>query len=382
MGNYETIISENCKIFTDIIDVNSLGIINALVNSTIGKGAKIRIMPDVHAGTGCIIGTSMDTKDKVSPILLGGDIGCGVTGIRLHGKPRINLEKLDKFIDFEIPNGMRVYDKALRNLAMDDNMLDFLNCNAFNKDKALRSIGTLGGGNHFIELGIETTIEGKDFYWLIVHSGSRHLGAEIAEYYKTKAKEQHPEEPYAFAYLDDKLAEDFVEDVDILEEFAHINRLTILRRICDEMKWKYDIFDGLNSCHNYIRLIIDNTGKRYRMRKGCISAAKGMRSIIPINMRDGSLIVTGKANGDWNDSAPHGAGRLMSREEARNSITLSEFKKSMKGIYTTSIMKSTIDESPMVYKSVEYLTARIGDTVRIDGIIRPIYNFKADGETK
>ena len=148
------------------------------------------------------------------------------------------------------------------------------------------------------------------------------------------------------------------------------------------MKWKYDIFDGLNSCHNYIRLIIDNAGIRYRMRKGCISTARGMRSIVPINMRDGSLIVTGKANEDWNDSAPHGAGRLMSREEARNAITLSEFKKSMKGIYSTSIIRSTIDEAPMAYKSMEYLTKRISDTVRIDGIIRPIYNFKADGETK
>jgi len=381
MGNYETIISENCKVFTDIIDTNSLGIINALVNSTIGKDAKIRIMPDVHAGAGCVIGTSMDTKDKVSPILLGGDIGCGITGIRLHGKPKINLEKLDKFIDFEIPNGMRIYDKPLNNLAMDGDMLDLLNCNVFNKDKALRSVGTLGGGNHFIELGIET-VGDKDYYWLIVHSGSRHLGAEVAEFYKTKAKEQHPEEPYAFTYLDGEFAEDFVEDVDMLEEFAHINRLTILRRICVEMKWKYDIFDGLNSCHNYIRLIIDNAGNRYRMRKGCISTARGMRSIVPINMRDGSLIVTGKANEDWNDSAPHGAGRLMSREEARNAITLSEFKKSMKGIYSTSIMRSTIDEAPMAYKSMEYLTKRISDTVRIDGIIRPIYNFKADGETK
>lgn len=387
MSNFETIISENCKVFTDIVDANSMGIINALINSTIGKKSKIRIMPDVHAGAGCVIGTSMDTVDKVSPILLGGDIGCGVTGIKLHGKPKLNFDKLDKFIDFEIPNGMRIYDKPLNKADTDFtiDILDRLECKNFNREKALRSIGTLGGGNHFIELGQED-YNGHESYWLIVHSGSRHLGAEVAEYYKNRAKEQHPEEPYAFAYLDGKLAEDFVYDVEMLEEFAHLNRLSILRLIADEMKWKYDIFDGLNSCHNYVHSIVDNSGEttvtKYRMRKGCISAARGMRSIIPINMRDGSIIVTGKANEDWNYSAPHGAGRLMSREEAKNSITLSEFKKSMKGIYSTSIMKSTIDESPMAYKSAEYLTERIGDTVRIDSVIKPVYNFKSEGETK
>ena len=371
MSNYETILSENCKVFTDTLDNNSLGMLNALIESNIGKDADIRVMPDVHAGTGCVIGTCMDTIGKVSPILLGGDLGCGVTGIKLEGKPKINLEKLDKFIDFEIPYGMRIHDKE-RNT--DNNILDSLKCRAFNKNKALRSIGTLGGGNHFIELGIE-----NGNYWLIVHSGSRHLGSEIAEFYKNKAKEQHPEEPYAFAYLDGEPVSDFINDIDILKKFAYINRLTILKNICNEMKWKYSLYDSINSCHNFIESI---GAIGYRMRKGCIDADIGVRSIIPINMRDGSLIVTGKGNKDWNCSAPHGAGRLMSREEARNSITLSQFKKSMKGIYSTSIMKSTIDESPMVYKSIDYITERIGDTVRIDSIIKPIYNFKADGETK
>lgn len=385
MIKYETILSENCKVFTDQIDPSSLGIIKALLDSDIGKDAIIRIMPDVHAGPGCVIGTSLMSRDKISPILLGGDIGCGVSAVKLAGKPKIALEKLDKFIRSEIPYGMNIRDKVIADRAetVSSLIFDQLRCRNINRDKALRSIGTLGGGNHFIELGVSDD-NGETEYWLIVHSGSRHLGTEIADWYKEEAKAQHPEIPYEFAYLTDNAARDFFNDTTRVTEFASENRGAIIHQICRAMKWKFT-YNQLGCAHNTIKISSDIDDDKnpiiyYHLRKGCIRACENDRVIIPINMKEGCIIGKGKSNSDWNNSAPHGAGRLLTREQARNSLTLTQYKKEMEGIYSSSISRSTIDESPMAYKSLDYITDRIKDTVEIEKIIKPIYNFKAEGE--
>lgn len=385
MIKYETILSENCKVFTDQIDPSSLGMIKALLDSDIGKDAIIRIMPDVHAGPGCVIGTSLMSRDKISPILLGGDIGCGVSAVKLAGKPKIALEKLDKFIRSEIPYGMNIRDKAIADRAETVSSLIFnqLRCRNINRDKALRSIGTLGGGNHFIELGVSDD-NGETEYWLIVHSGSRHLGTEISDWYKEEAKAQHPEIPYEFAYLTDNAARDFFNDTTRVTEFASENRGAIIHQICRAMKWKFT-YDQIGCAHNTIKISSDMDDDKnpiiyYHLRKGCIRACENDRVIIPINMKEGCIIGKGKSNSDWNNSAPHGAGRLLTREQARNSLTLTQYKKEMEGIYSSSISRSTIDESPMAYKSLDYITDRIKDTVEIEKIIKPIYNFKAEGE--
>lgn len=387
MIKYEIILSENCKVFTDQIDPSSLGMIKALLDSDIGKDAIIRIMPDVHAGPGCVIGTSLMSRGKISPILLGGDIGCGVSAVKLAGKPKIALEKLDKFIRSEIPYGMNIRDRHIeeREKWIREYILDPLTCRNFNNDKALRSIGTLGGGNHFIELGVSEDLDGKTEYWLIVHSGSRHLGTEIIDYYKEEAKAQHPEIPYEFAYLTGNQADDFYHDTVRVSNFASENRGAILKEICKAMKWKYS-YDQLRCTHNTIRIASDGVDEKgnpiiyYHLRKGCIRACENDHVIIPINMKEGCIIGKGKANSDWNNSAPHGAGRLLTREQARNSLTLTQYKKEMEGIYSSSISRGTIDESPMAYKSMDYLAARIGDTIEIEKIIKPIYNFKADDQ--
>ena len=387
MIKYETILSENCKIFTDQIDPSSLGMIKALLDSDIGKDAIIRIMPDVHAGPGCVIGTSLMSRNKISPILLGGDIGCGVSAVKLAGKPKIALEKLDKFIRSEIPYGMNIRNKNIkeREVWIREFVLDVLTCRNFDIDKALRSIGTLGGGNHFIELGISEDMNGKSEYWLIIHSGSRHLGTEIIDYYKEEAKAQHPEIPYEFAYLTGNQAMDFYQDVGRVSNFASENRGAIINEICKAMKWKIS-YDQISCTHNSIRIASDGVGEDgnpivyYHLRKGCIRACEHDQVIIPINMKEGCIIGKGKSNSDWNNSAPHGAGRFLTREQARNSLTLTQYKKEMEGIYSSSISRSTIDESPMAYKSLDYITDRIKDTVEIEKIIKPIYNFKAEGE--
>lgn len=385
MIKYETILSENCKVFTDQINPSSLGMIKVLLDSDIGKDAIIRIMPDVHAGPGCVIGTSLMSRNKISPILLGGDIGCGVSAVKLAGKPKISLEKLDKFIRSEIPYGMNIRDKAIADRAetISSLIFDQLRCRNINRDKALCSIGTLGGGNHFIELGVSDD-NGETEYWLIVHSGSRHLGTEIADWYNEEAKAQHPEIPYEFAYLTDNAARDFFNDTTRVTGFASENRGAIIHQICRAMKWKFT-YDQIGCAHNTIKISSDMDDDKnpiiyYHLRKGCIRACENDRVIIPINMKEGCIIGKGKSNSDWNNSAPHGAGRLLTREQARNSLTLTQYKKEMEGIYSSSISRSTIDESPMAYKSLDYITDRIKDTVEIEKIIKPIYNFKAEGE--
>ena len=364
-------------IFADELDAGFSGMLRALCDAEIAAGSVIRIMPDVHAGKGCVIGTSLLTHGKAAPGLLGGDIGCGMTSWRLKLKKQPDPGKLDKVIRAEIPSGMKIHSTPTGYPAEMDEALSTLRCAGhIQADKARRSIGTLGGGNHFIELGCND----RKQYFLTVHTGSRHLGMEVADFYHKKAYEQHGDVPYEFAYATGELLEDYLHDVQILQRYAQCNRQTILRNILSNMQWKQDGGeDAVIDCpHNFIELTGDGDG--ILMRKGAIRAGKGEQILIPMNMRDGCLVCVGKGNADWNCSAPHGAGRLMTRADARSAFTLTQYKKEMQGIFTTCVSRETIDESPMAYKPMREIVGRIAPTAEIAFCIRPVYNFKAGGE--
>lgn len=393
-GKYNT-----AKIFTNVVDENAIAQAIELLNQRYVKDSKIRFMPDIHAGAGCTIGTTMTITDAICPNLVGVDIGCGMFVIKLNAS-FVDLEQLDKIIHEFVPAGCAIQkDKHPLATQVEETLKD-LKCFKFiNYGRALLSIGTLGGGNHFIELAKNS----EDELYLIIHSGSRHLGLEIAKYYQDMAKEvadwwikanrqatieylkwQGRENEIQetlktlpstsstskdLAYVDGELFDDYIHDMKIAQAYADINRKAIAETILTKM--------GITSCeafttiHNYIDT--DNM----ILRKGAVSAQLDEKLIIPINMRDGSLICRGKGNPDWNYSAPHGAGRLFSRSAAKENFTVEEFKESMSGIYTTSVNQSTLDECPMAYKSIEDIVNNINDTVDIIDIIKPIYNFKA-----
>lgn len=398
-GKYNT-----CKVFTDNVDNATIGQLIALMNQSSVADSQIRIMSDTHAGKGCVIGTTMTIGNKVIPNLVGVDIGCGMAVAELK-ETRIDLPKLDSVIRKKVPSGFSIRDKAhkfLRNVDLEE-LYCYKNINV---DRAEKSLGTLGGGNHFIE--VDTSENGQ--LYLVVHTGSRNLGKQVAEYYqdlawkslkngnkgeliKAKidelkaagrqseieaeiAKIQSTIEsvPKELAYCEGELFDKYIHDMKITQEYAYWNREAILDTIVDEMH--LHVVEQWQTIHNYIDT------ENMILRKGSVSAQAGEKLIIPMNMRDGSLICIGKGNPDWNYSAPHGAGRLMSRSEAKQSISMSEFKKTMSdaGIYSTSVNKSTIDESPMAYKPMQEIIDNIGDTVEIVNIIKPVYNFKAGEE--
>ena len=346
----------------------------------------------------------MTIKDKIVPNLVGVDIGCGMETIQVKNK-HIELQKLDKLIYEEIPSGFNIRKKPHK--YNDEVDLTALRCKLdgkINIARAQMSLGTLGGGNHFIEVDQD---EEANLY-IVVHSGSRHLGLEVANYYQEQAyrslnqntaqdiyhlaeeykalgkdheiqsavkalKQQIKTEiPKQLTYVSDKLMEDYIHDMMIVQRFAMLNRKAMMDVIIKGMKLK--VVEEFTTIHNYIDI------ENMILRKGAVSAAKGEKLLIPINMRDGSLICIGKGNTDWNQSAPHGAGRLMSRKQAKNAYTVSEFKKEMKGIYTTSVNDKTLDECPMAYKGMEDIVSNIADTVEIMKVIKPIYNFKAGEE--
>lgn len=390
------------KVFTEIIDEGAIAQIIELCNQPISENSSIRIMPDVHAGAGCTIGTTMTVSDKIIPNLVGVDIGCGMETIRLKEK-HIEVQKLDKLIYEKIPSGFEIRRKAHRYIEKID--LAKLYCyKHIDPLRAEMSIGTLGGGNHFIEAD-----KGSDgSIYIVIHSGSRHLGVETAKYYQNEAyrrlnkssekevnelieklkaegKEKqiqseikkltstkHTNVPKHLAYCEGELFEQYIHDMKIVQQFAFLNRQAMMDEIIKGMG--FHVTERFSTIHNYI-----DTDKMI-LRKGAVSAESGEKLLIPVNMRDGSLICTGKGNSDWNCSAPHGAGRLMSRSQAKESFTVSEFKKQMKGIYTTSVNQQTLDECPMAYKSIKDIVDNIGDTVEINDIIKPIYNFKAGVE--
>lgn len=395
---------ENLKIFTNSIEWEALEQIYTLNKQPAFAGCKIRIMPDVHAGKGCVIGFTADLGEKVIPNIVGVDIGCGMLTAKI-GKVDIDFAKLDNIIRENIPSGRNV-----RNEEISFPKIEELYCKEELKNLAWIkcSVGTLGGGNHFIEIDEDSAGE----KYLIIHTGSRNLGKQVAEIYqniavesmegkerlvKEKAqliadykrtgrqkeiqkalkeleKKWTPDKlniPKDLCYLTGENRQHYLHDMQICQEFATKNREIIAETIIQKMGWKVQKEDIFQTIHNYIDLDTNI------VRKGAISARKDEKLLIPINMRDGCIIGRGKGNDDWNQSAPHGAGRLMSRSKAKETVSLEEFQQSMEGIYTTSVNTSTIDESPMAYKPMNEIVSKIGDTVEILEIIKPIYNFKS-----
>lgn len=399
-GKYNT-----AKVFTDVIDETSLKQIQLLCNQEFTAGEKIRLMPDVHAGAGCTIGTTMTIKDKIVPNLVGVDIGCGMETLVIHKDSDVakNFSGaiLDKIIRKNIPCGFDIRKKS-------HDFVSEVEWNKvkgkFTKNRAILSLGTLGGGNHFIEADKDD--EGN--LYIVVHSGSRHAGLEIAEYYqemawnqlnqKTKAdldamiaelkstgRQSEIEEkriemnaqiktaiPKDLAYVSGYLFDDYINDMKIMQKFAALNRKAMIDSISIGLRIKKeDLIEQFTTIHNYIDI------ENMILRKGAVSAKKGEKLLIPINMRDGSLICIGKGNEDWNCSAPHGAGRVMSRMKAKRQLSMEEFKAQMSGIYSTTVSKETLDEAPMAYKTMDDIVNNINPTAHIEKIIKPIFNFKA-----
>lgn len=325
-------------------------------------------MPDVHAGKGCTIGTTLTVKDAVVPNVVGVDIGCGMLTVKLNEK-RIDLPKLDSFIRQNIPCGRDIRERSHRSHGRLD-VYELLCVKRVDIRRAKESLGTLGGGNHFIEIDKDD----EDNLYLVIHTGSRNLGLRVAQYYQNVAYKAcggraQTAIPYELAFLQGDAMQDYLHDMEFMQRFAELNRTIIKEVILDGMKLHEE--ESFSTVHNYIDT------ENMILRKGAVSAQKGERLLIPMNIRDGSLICTGLGNEDWNFSAPHGAGRLMSRKDALSSFTLNAFKKSMDGIFTTSVTADTIDECPMVYKPMEEIIKNIKETVMIEKTIKPIYNFKA-----
>jgi RNA-splicing ligase RtcB len=361
-GEYNT-----AKLFTDTAEQSAITQIEHLLNQPFVTGSKIRIMPDAHAGMGCTIGTTMTVTDKIVPNLVGVDIGCGMETVLLKDK-RIELTQLDKAIHQYIPSGFDI--RSAPHHFNDEIDLTDLRC-AKHADlkRAALSIGTLGGGNHFIELGKDE----DDQLYLVIHSGSRNLGKQVCDYYQNAAADSLGRKgkgaDRALAYLEGTLFDDYLHDMAIIQNYAGLNRKAIVKELQKRVKFK--IAEQFTTVHNYIDL------DTMILRKGAISAQKGERMLIPMNMRDGSFICIGKGNDDWNCSAPHGAGRIMSRSAAKESITLTQYEKAMKGIYSSTVNKKTIDEAPFAYKPPEEIISNIGDTADITKTVKPLYNFKA-----
>lgn len=394
------------KVFVDDLEEGARDQIIELLNQDFIKDSKVRIMPDVHKGMGCVIGFTADMGERVIPNIVGVDIGCGMLTIKL-GQLDIDLPDLDRIINKNIPSSYKVHNS----IKEDFPRFQDLHCyrELQNTRRIERSIGTLGGGNHFIELGVDS----KNNKYLVIHSGSRNLGKQVADYYQALAIElrsgreeyydkreevieRYREEgrsdeiqkklkeleneyeigeaeyPKDLCFLTGRHRERYLNDMKICQEYASLNRIVMGNLILEELLGKKVAdFEYFETIHNYIDFR-DNV-----IRKGAISAYEGEEILIPINMRDGSILARGKGNEDWNNSAPHGAGRLMSRNQARKSHSLDKFKKDMEGIYTTSVNQRTLDENPDAYKSMDDILSSLDETAQVIDIIRPIYNFKA-----
>jgi RNA-splicing ligase RtcB len=391
-------------VFTDVVEEGALAQILELCNQEFTAGSRIRVMPDVHAGAGCTIGTTMTITDKIVPNLVGVDIGCGMETVRLR-EAHIELARLDKLIYSAIPSGFNIRQKPHR-FASQIN-LEQLHCRKHvDTRRGELSLGTLGGGNHFIEVD-----KGEDgALYLVIHSGSRRLGLEVATYYQGQAYHQcngsgkddeaaliarlkaegrekeiskavkalkntkQTNIPKALTYVSGELFTQYIHDMKLMQEFAALNRRTMMDELIRGMGLHVE--EQFTTVHNYI-----DTDAMI-LRKGAVSAQAGQKLLIPINMRDGSLICVGRGNEDWNCSAPHGAGRLMSRSQAKQTFTLTQYKAEMDGIYSTSVSRETLDECPMAYKTMDDIVRNIGDTAEIAHVVRAVYNFKAGDEEK
>ena len=376
-------------VYTDILTDSTVGQIMTLCNQKFVQNAKIRIMPDTHSGSSCVIGTTMTIKDKVVPNLVGVDIGCGLNVTKIRKGVKLNFDKLDRTIRNRIPSGHHSHGKPQYAFPLEKVLAPI------HRGWALRSLGTLGGGNHFIEVN-----EGSDGYYLVIHSGSRVLGKEIAEYHqeiayqkltqrrqelKLQAKTtndpneeeqlvQQREEikiPYELSYMSEQDLINYLSDMKIAQQYAAYNRQSMARTILKAMKWEKYIIESFDSPHNYIDL------EHMILRKGAASARSGEKMIVPLNMKDGSIIGIGKGNDEWNQSGPHGAGRTMSRSQARVSISLENYQHMMRHVWATSVSKRTLDEAPKAYKSKKQLLTNLHETMDVKEIIKPLYNFKS-----
>ena len=386
--------------FAKVIEEEAIEQIRRMCDYEFTEGSQIRIMPDVHAGKGCTIGTTMTVKDKAVPNIVGVDIGCGMFTVNL-GKVEINMEQMDAAAHF-IPSGLNVWEGRKERFD-----LLGLRCYRGLKDtrRLERSLGTLGGGNHFIE--IDQAADGTKY--LVIHSGSRNLGKQVAEFYQhlaidlNKGKEEYFAKrdaliaeykaagrrseiqaalkelkwqsreatiPEDLCFVYGQYLEDYLRDVEICQRFARRSRELMAEIILQQLG--LEAVDAFHTIHNYI-----DTDEMI-LRKGAIAAHEGEKVLIPINMRDGSVLAVGKGNPDWNFSAPHGAGRIMSRTAAKELLDLDEYRREMEGIYTTSVNEATLDEAPMAYKSLEDIIDVIGESVDIIEVLKPIYNFKAN----
>ena len=363
IGNYASAV-----VYASDIEDYARAQIKMICDNEISTGSNIRIMPDCHPGKVGSIGLTMTVTDRIIPQLMGIDIGCGMLVAKIKAR-NIEFPKLDKVIRENIPAGFNIrkdpHKKASREL------IESLRCiRAVQADKAVRSLGTLGGGNHFIEVD-----KGEDGYYIIIHSGSRHLGVDVAEYYTEAGHRLHPDTPYELSYVEGSQKDDYLHDAAVATSYASLNREIILHEILKGMKWKET--ERYESIHNYIGTLPDGTPI---LRKGAASALAGEPVIIPVNMADGVILGIGKGNPDWNYSAPHGSGRKIKRTEVQNSYTVSVFKKDMKGIFSTSISADTLDEAPIAYRRLDEIMPVIEDTVDVKEVLKPVYNFKAGKE--
>lgn len=372
-GKYNT-----AKIFTDNLEDSARVQVQTICDQEYFAGSKIRMMPDIHAGKGCTVGTTMTITDRIVPYLVGSDGSCGmnVTKLKIR-KPE--LPKLDAFIRAEIPYGHAVRNRPHRGHGRINLEEELLCYSKMDKRRLKESLGSLGSGNHYIEVNHYSNADiTTDEYYLVIHTGSRNLGLQVADYYQNTAYKalggkSQSDVPFELAYLTGKDLDNYLHDIQVLNKFANINRQIIRDCILEHMKWDSD--GEFTTLHNYIDL------DAMIIRKGAVSAKQGEQLIIPMNMRDGALLCTGLGNEDWNYSAPHGAGRICSRKEAENRFTVSDFKKTMDGIYTTSVGADTLDECPMAYKPMDEILKNITPTVKVDKIIKPVYNFKAGRES-
>ncbi|ATP42334.1 RNA-splicing ligase RtcB [Solibacillus sp. R5-41] len=375
--------------------------IKELVNQSFMQGAKVRIMPDYHAGKGCVIGTTIVLNDRVVPNLVGVDVGCGVLVSEI-GKGKVDFNKLDEIIRSFVPSGNAIHENVDKANLTETYTNEAFIARGLQDDYTNRSLGTLGGGNHFVEIAQDDT----GIHYLLIHTGSRYVGAKVASWHQKRAFEslqradltekmnqlkeegrhqeiqemiqafklENPVVPKDLAYLEGDLFTDYIADMKLAQQFARDNRKVIAQIIAEHMKWDYQ--SQFDSVHNYI-----DTDSMI-LRKGAVRAASGEQLVIPMNMRDGSLICVGKGNAEWNESAPHGAGRIYSRKAAMKNLSMDDFNETMSGIWTTSVSEETLDEAPMAYKPMQEIVDQIGETVEIQKHITPVYNFKASDKWK
>ena len=392
----------NAIIYTDNIEKEALGQVIELINTPAFVDANVRIMPDTHAGKGCVIGFTALMKDKVVPNLIGVDIGCGMLTVKLD-KSELNLSDIDDYIRHNIPHGFKNNNKVVANVSsIEDDVKKIGKKLGRDFGEFLKGVGSLGGGNHFIEINVDS----ENNKYLVIHSGSRNFGKCVAEYHQRvaekycadKVKDFHKEKiesfkqegkfeelqnyieetkqynekyrtPKHLCFLEGALKDEYIYDLKVAQKYASISRHNMANRIVKSLG--LNEVERFETIHNYI----DENGI---IRKGAISAEAEELVLIPLNMRDGSILAMGKGNKDWNYSAPHGAGRLMSRSKAKDILKLEDFEKEMANVYSTSVKQSTLDEAPMAYKPAEEIIMLVQDTVEILDIIKPIYNFKSN----